>query len=43
MVEGFEIRFKSCVRLSASDMVAMMTATLGMPRKDATEAKMGFQ
>lgn len=43
MVEGFEIRFKSCIRLSASDMVAMMTVTLGMPREDAVEAKMGFQ
>lgn len=43
MVEGFEVRYKNCVRLSATDMVAMITMALGRPRENAEEAKMGFQ
>ena len=43
MAESFEVRFKSCVRLSATDMVSMITMALGRPRENAEEAKMGFQ
>ena len=43
LVEGFELRFKSDVRISATDMVLMMTMELGRPRVDQEEARMGFQ
>jgi hypothetical protein len=42
-VEGFELRFKNDIRITATDMVLMLTMMLGRPTEDATEAKMGFQ
>ena len=43
LVEGFELRYKSDVRLSASDVVMVVTMMLGRPRVDKEEAKMRFQ
>jgi hypothetical protein len=43
MIDGFELRYKTDVRISATDMVLMMTMELGRPRVDQEEARMGFQ